>query len=240
MQASYSEYDYTASLTRIDELLAGSDASYTESTGIPGRENLTFTNGYYVDVTVLFIDMRGSKSLADKHTRPVLAKIYRAYISELVAVLRGNPKISEIYIEGDGVWAVFDTRTKPEVDAAFQSAYTAASLIDILNIKLTKKGYSTVSVGMGLDDGESLYIKAGYKGSGINEVVWLGRVVGQASALCKNGNRTFLDREIMVSSRVYDNLNDHNKSLLVWSPERSCYHGNVVHTGMNYWVDANA
>lgn len=150
MQATYSEYDYTASLTRIDELLAGSDSSYTERTGIPGRESLTFANGYYVAVTVLFIDMRGSKSLAEKHTRPVLAKIYRAYISELVAVLRGNPKISEIYIEGDGIWAVFDTRTKAEVDAVFRSAYTAASLIDILNIKLSKRGYSTVSVGMGL------------------------------------------------------------------------------------------
>jgi len=240
MEATYSAYDYTNSLTRIDELLAGSDASYIDSNGIPGRDSLTFNNGYYVDVTVLFIDMRSSKALAEKHTRPVLAKIYRTYISELVAVLRGNSKISEIYIEGDGIWAVFDTRTKPDVDSVFSSACQAASLIDILNIKLAKKGYSTISVGIGLDDGQSLYIKAGYKGSGINEVVWLGRVVGQTSELCKNGNRTYLDKEIMVSSRVYGLLNDHNKSLLTWSQNRLCYHGNAVNTHMDKWVQENA
>lgn len=239
MEATYSPYDFTSSLVRIDELLRGADAQYTGSDGVPARASLTFANGFYVDVTVLFIDMRDSKALSEKHTRPVLAKIYRAFISELVAVLRGNTKISEIYIEGDGVWAVFDTRTKTDVNEAFQSAYTAASLVDILNIKLSRKGYAPISAGIGLDDGESLFIKAGYKGSGINEVVWIGRVVGQAATLCKNGNRTWLDREIMVTSVVYDNLNDHNKSLLVWNDERGCYHGNVVQTGMHQWVTEN-
>lgn len=239
MQATYSKYDYNSSLTRIDELLDGADASYSDCTGIPARENLTFNNGFYVDVTVLFVDMRGSKGLAEKHTRPVLAKIYRAYISELIAVFRGNSKISEIYIEGDGLWAVFDTKTKADVDDAFQSAYMAASLVDILNIKLMRKGYSTIEVGIGLDDGASLYIKAGYKGSGINEVVWIGKVVGQAATLCKNGNRSWQDKEIMVSSRVYSQLKDENKVLLAWSSEHACYHGNVVQVGMNYWVTKN-
>jgi class 3 adenylate cyclase len=239
MQATYSEYDFNSSLTRIDELLDGADASYSDCAGIPGRDGLTFNNGFYVDVTVLFVDMRGSKGLAEKHTRPVLAKIYRAYISELIAVFRGNSKISEIYIEGDGLWAVFDTKTKADVDDAFQSAYMAASLVDILNIKLERKGYSTIEVGIGLDDGDSLYIKAGYKGSGINEVVWIGRVVGQAASLCKNGNRSWQDKEIMVSSHVYNQLKEENKALLTWSAERTCFHGNVVQVGMNYWVAAN-
>jgi class 3 adenylate cyclase len=115
----------------------------------------------------------------------------------------------------------------------------AASLVDILNIKLERKGYSTIEVGIGLDDGDSLYIKAGYKGSGINEVVWIGRVVGQAASLCKNGNRSWQDKEIMVSSHVYNQLKEENKALLTWSAERTCFHGNVVQVGMNYWVAAN-
>lgn len=239
MQATYTQYDFYGSIERIDELLTGSDANYTDSVGVPSRDQLTFNNGFYVDVTVLFIDMRDSKELAEKHTRPVLSKIYRAFISELVAVMRGNSKVTEIYIEGDGVWAVFDTRTKADVNDAFKSACTAASLIDILNIKLKKKGYSQVAVGIGLDDGGSLYIKAGYKGSGINEVVWLGKVVGQAATLCKNGNRSFGDNEIMVSSIVYDSLDEHNKSLLSWNAARNCYHGNVVNSAMNDWVKQN-
>lgn len=52
---------------------------------------------------------------------------------------------------------------------------------------------------MGASYGSSLYIKAGYKGSGINEVVWLGKLVGEAAKLCSYGNKTWSDKELMVS-----------------------------------------
>lgn len=240
MEAIYSPFEYITSAERISELLDSSDSSYEAHKGIPSRDRLTFTNGFYVDVTVLFIDMRGSKDLSEKHTRPVLAKIYRAYISEIVALLKGNTTINEIYIEGDGIWAVFNTTTKIEVNSVFITAFQAASLIDIINIKLSKKGYSIINVGIGIDDGESLYIKAGHKGSSINEVVWIGRVVGLAAKLCSYGNRTLLDNEIMVSEIVYGSLSEENQALLQWSQNRQCYHGNVISIGMQTWVDANA
>ena len=240
MEATYSPFNFEKSRERISEILDSSNSGYEDHKGIPSRDKLTFTNGYYVDVTVLFIDMRGSKALSEKHTRPVLAKIYRVYISEMVAVLRDNETVSEIYIEGDGVWAVFNTTTKPDVNSVFSTAGKIASLIDTINIKLLRKSYSTIEVGIGIDDGSSLYIKAGYKGSSINEVVWIGRVVGTAANLCSNGNRTWLDKEIMVSEVVYNNLNDNNKSLLEWSQSRQCYHGNIVNIAMNEWVQENA
>jgi class 3 adenylate cyclase len=239
MEANFSLYDYKKSIERVSEILDSSDASYEDHVGIPSRDRLSYTNGYYVDVTVLFVDIRGSQALTEKHTRPVLAKIYRAYISEVVAVLKGNTTISEIYIEGDGVWGVFNTSTKGEVNSVFNTAAQVASLVDILNVKLTKKGYSSIEVGIGLDDGESLYIKAGYKGSGINEVVWLGRVIGTCSVLCSNGNKTWTDREMMVSKMVFENLTDHNKALLEWNHARQCYHGSVINILMNEWVTVN-
>lgn len=239
MEATYTQYGFEKSIERISEILDGSDASYQDHKGIPSRDSLSFTNGYYVDVTVLFVDIRGSKELSEKHTRPVLAKIYRAYVSEIVAVLKGNTTVSEIYIEGDGVWAVFNTTTKIDVNSVFNTAAKVASLIDVLNVKLTKKGYSTIEVGIGLDDGESLYIKAGYKGSGINEVVWIGRVVGTCAALGGYGNKLWSDREMMVSEVVYGSLTDDNKKLLEWNQARGCYHGSVVNVAMDQWVKDN-
>jgi class 3 adenylate cyclase len=239
MEASYSLYDYTKSIERITEILDSSDASYENRTGIPPRDQLTFNNGFYVDVTVVFVDMRGSKALAEKHTRPVLAKIYRAYISEVVSVLRGDQTINEIYIEGDGVWAVFDTTTVAHVDSVFSTVCRVASLTDILNVKLRKKGYSTIKVGIGVDDGESLYIKAGYKGAAINEVVWIGKVVGKSAALCKDANRGLFSERIRVSHKVYGCLNDHNKSLLTYMPSADCYQGNAINIVMNQWVQDN-
>lgn len=240
MEATKSQYEFKDSIQRIDEILDSADASYSDSNGIPSRDQLTFLNGFYVDVTVLFVDMRGSKELAENHSRPVLAKIFRAYISEVVAVLRSNDLVSEVFIEGDGVWAVFNTVTKQDVEGVFETAAMVSSLIDILNIKLANKGYATIAVGIGIEDGESLYIKAGYKGSGVNEVVWIGSVVGQAANLCKFGNRTTLDKEIQISPRVYESLSDAMKALFSYDRARDCYESDAINILMNNWVAANA
>ena len=78
-------------------------------------------------------------------------------------------------------------------------------------------------------------IKAGFKGSGINDVVWMGDVLNEASRLCSYGNRGNNDKEIMVSDIIYNNLNEHNKKLLIWNSSRDCYHGNVIITEMDDW-----
>jgi class 3 adenylate cyclase len=134
MQATNSTYNYLDSVDRIGEILNSSDTSYDDSKSIPSRDRLTFLNGFYVYVSVIFIDIRGSKELSNKHTRPVLAKIYRSYISEMVAVLRDNENVNEIYIEGDGVWAVYNTPYKQDLDSVFSTAARAASLKDIQSL----------------------------------------------------------------------------------------------------------
>jgi len=239
MEASFREYDYTKSIDRIDEVLKGADASYEERKSIPSKDSLTFDNGFYVYCSALFVDIRGSKQLAKDHTRPVQAKIYKAFISELVAVFKGHTKVNEIYIEGDCVWGIFDTPDKSHIDEVFMIAYTSASLVDILNIKLKKKNYSELTVGIGVSYGESLLIKSGYKGSGINEVVWLGKLVGEAAKLCSYGNKIPTQKEIMASELFYKNLKDDNKNLLAYHSSLDCYHGDVVRKDMNEWVKKN-
>lgn len=238
MESGFSDYSYFDSLSRIDEILKGEDAAYEDKNSIPLRSALTFDNGYYVKVCVLFVDLRDSKGLSDRHTRSVLAKIYRAYISETIAVLRGNENISEIYVEGDGLWAVFDTPLKSDVDSVFSTAARVSSLVSILNVKLRKRGYSEIRAGIGMDYGESLYIKAGHKGSGVNEVVWIGRVVGSAAHLCKSAAKLF-NETIQVSEVIFENLSDHNKKLLSYNAVLKAYQGDVVNTAMNEWVQQN-
>ncbi len=228
MKIDHSEYNFSNSLDRIDEILNSSDYNYEEKKGIPSESSLTFKNGFYVDITVVFVDIRGSKELANSHTRPVLAKIYGSYISEVIAVMKDNTKINDLFIEGDGVWAVFNTTTNEDVQKVFSTTSKISSLIDALNKKLTRKGYSKIKVGIGIDDGESLYIKAGYSGSGINEIVWIGKVVGEAAKLSGFGNRESHDKRTMVTKRVYSMLSEHQKSLLKWNASRECYHGNTI------------
>ncbi len=79
-------------------------------------------------------------------------------------------------------------------------------------------------------------VKAGNKGSSINDVVWMGEVVNEAAKLCEHGNSSYSDAEIMVSNDIYLNLNEHNKALLSWNATRQCYHGNVINTNMEKWL----
>ncbi|EIU6823006.1 adenylate/guanylate cyclase domain-containing protein [Vibrio parahaemolyticus] len=239
MKASYSLYDFEKSRGRIDEILQGADTAYIEKESIPSRDDLTFTNGFNVWCTALFVDIRKSKELNRTHTNPVLAKIYKTYISELVAIIKSHTKIREICIEGDCVWGIFDTPQKSDIDEVFSIGAQVSSLIDVLNIKYRKRGYSELTVGIGMSYGKSLLVKSGHKGSGINEVVWLGSLVSEAAELCGFGNKSYLDREMMVSEVFYGNLNDRNKGLLEYNAERDCYHGYVVDRDMNEWVQKN-
>ncbi len=237
MKAKYASYNYLDSQDRIKEILNSSDNNYEKKDSIPDRDKLTFTNGFYVNCSAMFVDMRKSKDLTDKYRRPTLARIYRSYISELVAVLRGHSKVVEVNIEGDCVWGIFDTPTQGDINELFSTAFQASSMIDILNWRFEKKGYDPIEIGIGLDWGRALMLKAGYKGSGINDVVWMGEVVNRAAALCNHGNRTYSDREIMVSEVFRNNLNKDNQSLLQFNSGRDCYHGNVVSTEMNNWLN---
>jgi len=238
MQANYKTYDFEKSRERMDEILDSSENNYQESSKVPNIDDLTYANGYHINCSALFIDLRGSKELATKHQKKVLAKIYRAYISELVALLNGNLNIQQIYIEGDCVWGVFNTETISQINEVFDTAAQATSLIHTLNIKLKKKNYTQLKVGIGLHYGQALVIKAGYKGSGINEVTWIGELIGKTAQYCNDASKGWR-KPIILSDVFHQNLNDHNKSFCHKVPYTDYHECDVINTFMNTWVQEN-
>lgn len=239
MKSNHQHYNFEKSRERIDDILKTADKSFEEVDKIPSRDKLTFNNGFYVNkTTALFVDIRNSSQLPSKYKRPVLARIYRAYISEVVAVINSNNDCSEISINGDCIWGVFDAQYKSQIDDLFSTAAQIVALIKVLNVKFKKKNIDPISVGIGLDFGRALMIKAGYNGSGINDVVWMGEVVNGSSNLCSKANKDW-NEVIMASSDIYSNLNTDNQKLLNWNSNESCYHGNVVNTLINDWAEEN-
>ena len=238
MESTNKNYDFGASLTRIDEILDASNDSFEESDSIVDRSKLTYANGFYVKATALFVDIRDSSNMTDAHKRPVLAKIYRSFISEMVALMNGHPTCKEVNINGDCVWCVCDTKYKTDIDGVFALAAQACSLVDILNFKLKKRGYQTYEVGVGLDYGRALMIKAGNKGSGLNDVVWMGDVVNQACHLCNEANSGYFDKRVFLSNVIYDNLNDNNKKLCSKDGGRNIYQAGIINTLMNDWLQS--
>ncbi|OEE42451.1 adenylate/guanylate cyclase domain-containing protein [Vibrio ordalii] len=239
MESNFKEYKYLDSFSRIDEILDESDKSFEELKSIPARDKLTFKNGFYVNCAALFVDIRGSSDLPNQHKRPTLAKLYRSYISEVVAIVNGNSLCKEIRVDGDCVSAIYDTPSKINIDRVFHDAFTINSLIKTLNYKLSKRNITEIKVGIGLAYGRALMIKSGYKGSSLNEIVWMGDVVNEASNLCNNANKGWSNKEIMVSNVFYGNLNEHNQGLLSENWEHDCYHGSVINTSMDEWHKNN-
>lgn len=241
MESNYQFYDFKESLCRLDEILNADSKSYEEKNRIPKRSSLTYTNGFYVNCTAVFVDICDSSRYPEKHTRPVLAKIYRSFISEVIAIFNGNENCREVNVQGDCVWAVFDTLYKEDFwDVLFNCAQVN-SLINILNFKLQKKRYETFRVGIGVDYGRALMIKAGYKGSTINEVVWMGDVVNQASNLCGLGNHTF-NNPIVISKTIYNYLvikeYDRRSKWFSYDPVHLCYHGDIICRDMDAWLQS--
>lgn len=237
METNYKRYNFEFSLSRIDEILDADNKSYQEVGSIPCRSRLTHTNGFYVNCTAVFVDIRDSSKL--RHNRPVLAKIYRSFISEVIAIFNGNKNCREVNVQGDCVWAIFDTPCQAHFRDVLYNCAQVNSLINILNFKLQKKGYQTFNVGIGADYGRALMIKAGHKGSTINEVVWMGDVVNQARNLCAHGNNTF-DNPIVISGAIYKKLlvtqDDRWGEWFVYDSYHACYHGNIVVVYMSDWL----
>ncbi len=211
MESNNSAYDVVASEARIKEILESAE-SFDEVNSIPARNSLTYSNGFYVNCTAVFIDIRGSSKLTDTHTRPVIGKIYRAYISECVAIMNANDDCKEVFITGDCVSGIFNSPYTANIVNAFETAAKLSSLIELLNWHLSNKSYQPIECGIGIAYGRALMIKAGAKGSGVNDVVWVGDVVNEAAHLCHKGNREGR-KPVQVSTTVYINLTEEYQKL---------------------------
>ncbi|TBR07573.1 MAG: adenylate/guanylate cyclase domain-containing protein [Rugosibacter sp.] len=237
-------YSVGGSDSRVCETLDAGDQTFEELNYIPSSDRLTYSNGFYVDCAALFIDIRGSSKLPETHNRQVLAKIYRAYLSECVAVLNQDQNCREVFINGDCVSGIFATLTKNDIDSTFFRAAQLNTLLNLLNWRFEQKGYTKIECGIGLDYGRALMLKAGYKGASINEIIWMGDVVNNASNLCHQGNKNGR-KPIQISTVIQQNITrDDYKVLLepIYNPallstEIIGYECNAVGTEMDDWIE---
>ncbi|MFD8267339.1 hypothetical protein [Streptomyces althioticus] len=239
MDSNYKPFDHIASAQRIRNYLTGSQ-SFEEANSLPDRDKLTFSNGFYANCSAIFVDIRKSSELPTHYKRPRLARIYRAYLSELVAIFNGDQNTREINIAGDATWAVINTPLKSDVDSVFALGARANSMAKVLNHEMKRASYGhPIEVGVGMSWGRALMIKAGYSGSGINDVVYMGDVVNEAAKLANYGNSRPGVPAIVTSSNFYGNLNEHNRGLLDYDYARKCYTGSVINTAMEEWFKEN-
>ena len=235
METNSKKYNFKESFKRIDDILFEPDKSFEESNTVPSRNNLTYKNGFYVDCSAIAITLGGAANLQTKYTMPMLTKIYRAFISETVAILNSNELCLDIKINGEFLSGIYNTPRKADIDAMFSDAARITSLVKTLSRKLEERGLHKVSACIGMDYGRSLMVKAGYSGSGINEIFWIGDVFGRSAQLRGLAKKHKGPESTFVSPKIFINLGEYHKRLLQKHPSHNCYMGDVVNVTMDEW-----
>ncbi len=236
MVSNYLAYDFEKNRERIDKILDAPEIPYDGLRTIPKREDLSLTNGTYVCCYVIFVCIRNLSELTKKYDCSTLAKIYRAFCSETVSLINSEKNCKEINIYSDGVCGIFDV---DDGDAIFRLAYDISTVAEIINSKLEKKSIDPIDIGIGLDFGREFMIKAGDNSGLLNEIVWLGDVVKNASKISRNGVKTLTNEEIMVTLDFQHTLNEDNSNMLFATKEDGCYYGGIHRMGNCKWIDQN-
>lgn len=199
-------YDYRNGKDRVNEILNNSvDIKKVDKLPSDDSSDFTYGNGIRSWVGSIFIDIIGSTELIKKQNDLTVAKILRSFTSEAIAVLNTSKNVRQIGVRGDCVYGIYSTPKQYDLYELFNLSATLCTLVDMLNKLFTNKGYPTIKVGIGVAAGEDLIIKAGQKGTGINDRIWIGNAVVDACNIANKAGRNGHYR-VGFSSCAYENI----------------------------------
>lgn len=212
----HQEFNLDKALEHIDNTM--DDQNFEKVATIPDLDDenskYTYDNGFYADCTAFFIDIRHSTDLTEKVDSHTRAKFYRAYIGQMVSILRSFESCKSINIVGDCVSAIFQCKDcerqgdPADVIDSLEAASMAQGMMDLINSKFKKSNHTfeAIEFGIGINRGETLVIKTGDKGSGIHKLVFLGDCVNFASHLC---DRAGEDKHTLITEEIYNNCKNY-------------------------------
>ena len=235
-------YNYKDSKANIINILK-SKTPIEKKESIPNDKNFTYKNGIKSFVSAIFVDIKNSSELF-KTQDEKLARLLRAFTSEIITIFQGFDKYNQIGIRGDCVYAIYSTPTKKDIDAVFDLAIRVNTFMYMFNLLLKESKYGTIGVGIGLGSGEELIIKAGRTGTGINDKIWIGSAVVDAANLSSIANRNGY-RKIAMNSCFYSNIKDlkQNKNLNFLKTSHTdltedFFQCDITEADFKKWIDA--
>ena len=245
-------YDYKDSKRRVDDILS-SKTEIVKKDKIPSNDDeFTYSNGIKSWVGAIFVDMVGSSELcktADEKT----ARIFRAFCSEIIAILKDDSNYRQIGIRGDCVYSINTAHYKKDLVDMFNSAVRIHTFMKMFRKQLQNHGYEPIKAGIGLGCSEDLIIKAGQTGSGINDKIWIGKAVVDASKLGDKAFRNGVD-PIAMSTLFYDNVHEllekendgyknwikaYKDNLNGYYSSTEFYHCDIIFTDFDNWIKEN-
>ncbi|MDZ4863607.1 MAG: adenylate/guanylate cyclase domain-containing protein [Gemmatimonadota bacterium] len=154
-------------------------------------------------VTILFSDIRGFTTMSEHMLPDAIAGLLSDYFTEMVDVIFSHGGTLDKFI-GDAIMALWGAPIPhaDDPDRAVQAAIQMQKAIQILNVKFREDGRPIISVGIGINYGETF---AGNIGSHLRlEYTVIGDAVNVASRLCSNA----AGGDILISDSLYQVLKE--------------------------------
>lgn len=250
-------YDYKKGAQRVDEILNSEIVIKNDSGTLPKDDaKFSFSNGYYVWITAIFVDIRDSSKLfsqAGLENAEETGKLIRAFTSEIIEILRlpngDSDFLREIGIRGDCVYATFSTPLQSDILACADKTFYINTYLKMLNRKLVKLGKPEFKAGIGMASGQELVLKAGRDHTGINSKVWIGNAVNRASNLSSLGQSEITSKRLFYSECAFNNFIDllkkenSKKNVDNWftrytdNNNNVSYYADVSMTDFNSWIE---
>lgn len=248
-------YNYKNGKSNILKIL-NSPNEVKESNNISEIEDstngsLNFENGVRGWISSIFIDIVDSSSLFQGKKDKTIAKIIRAFSSEIVDILNDTQLYRQIGIRGDCVFGVFSTPHKKDIDTVFNMAVDINTLRGMLNSLLEKGNFPKIEYGIGLGCSKDLVIKVGKKRV-VNDLVYIGDAVVNASNYSSIANRNQISTIAMdrcFYSNILDLQKESNKDFESWisieykktpyyttTKEVDFYHCDIIRKQFSDWI----
>lgn len=243
-------YNFKNSKSNIINILK-STTNIEEKDSIPKNDNeFTYENGIMSWTSAIFIDIKDSSNLfntRDEH----LARLIRAFTSELITIFQDSDNYRQIGIRGDCVYAIYSTPYKNDIYDVFCIATKTNTFMRMFNEIIKGFDYNPIVAGIGLGCDKTLIVKAGRTGTGINDKIWIGKSVIDACNLASTANRNSY-RPIAMSPLFYDNIIEKAKTEKQYSddwfkPKKKneyydshtieFYHCDIIDTEFNTWIN---
>jgi class 3 adenylate cyclase len=234
--------DFKEMKSEINDIITSKTAVQKSDTIPASDDQFTFDNGIKTWVTAIFVDIRNSTSLFKNNDDEKTARIIRAFSQGIIEILSDDENCREIGIRGDCVYGAYSTPKKQDDVKVFDHAKEINSFLMLLNSVLKNNSFPTFKAGIGIGDSMTLVIKAGKKGAGINDKVWIGDSVVDASNFSGVANK-LVDGTIAMDDTFYENtieiLKKRNPNYANWiqyDSTQKCYYCSVYDPDVNEYL----
>ena len=243
-------YDYKTSKANIINILKSKTPIESKS-NIPCDKEFTYENGVKTWIASIFIDIENSSELF-KNKDEKLARLMRAFTSEIICIFQDLNLYNEIGIRGDCVYVIYDIKTNADLVKVFKIAYKLNTFMKMFNKIILDNGYDEIVAGIGIGCDEDLIIKAGRSGTGINDKIWIGKAVVDASNLSSIAHRNSVENIAMSElfyNKVINILNNSNPNYSNWikktykidkygnKTKEVFYHCNIIQIDFGKWIN---